>query len=86
MKQYVEISNLDTVWVEAPIFERDLSRLGGNVSATFTTPAYPDQEFKGVVLDIGAVIDEQTRASQSRLSIAKRRPRLAIGNASQCTS
>ena len=60
----LEISNLDTVWVEAPIFERDLSRLAGNVSATFTTPAYPDQEFKGVVLDIGAVIDEQTRASK----------------------
>jgi membrane fusion protein, heavy metal efflux system len=60
----VEISNLDMVWVEAPIFERDLSRLSGNVSATFTTPAYPDQEFKGVVLDIGAVIDEQTRASK----------------------
>ena len=60
----VEISNLDTVWVEAPIFERDLSRLAGNVSATFTTPAYPNQEFKGVVLDIGAVIDEQTRAAK----------------------
>jgi membrane fusion protein, heavy metal efflux system len=60
----VEISNLDTVWVEAPIFERDLSRLGGNVTATFTTPAYPEQEFKGTVLDIGAVIDEQTRATK----------------------
>lgn len=60
----IEINNLDTVWVEAPIFERDLSRLAGNVSATFTTPAYPDQEFKGVVLDIGAVIDEQRRASK----------------------
>lgn len=60
----VEISNLDTVWVEAPIFERDLSRLAGNVSATFTTPAYPDQEFKGTVLDIGAVIDEHTRAGK----------------------
>ena len=60
----VEISNLDTVWIEAPIFERDLSRLAGNVSATFTTPAYPDQEFQGVVLDIGAVIDEQTRATK----------------------
>jgi cobalt-zinc-cadmium efflux system membrane fusion protein len=60
----LEISNLDTVWVEAPIFERNLSRLAGNVSATFTTSAYPDQEFKGVVLDIGAVVDEQTRASK----------------------
>ena len=60
----VEISNLNTVWVEAPIFEQDLNRLGGSVSSTFTTPAYPDQEFKGVVLDIGAVVDEQTRASK----------------------
>ena len=60
----VEISNLDTVWVETPIFEKDLSRLSGNVSATFTTPAYPDQEFKGTVVDIGAVIEEQTRATK----------------------
>jgi RND family efflux transporter MFP subunit len=60
----VEISNLNSVWVEAPIFEKDLSRLAGNVSATFTTPAYPDQEFQGTVVDIGAVIDEQTRAAK----------------------
>ncbi len=60
----VEISNLNTVWVEAPVFEKDLSRLAGNVSATFTTPAYPDQEFNGTVVDIGAVIDEQTRATK----------------------
>lgn len=60
----VEISNLNTVWVEAPIFEKDLSRLAGNISATFTTPAYPDQEFNGTVVDIGAVIDEQTRATK----------------------
>src|SRR5918995_2117207 len=60
----VEITNLNTVWVEAPVFEKDLSRLAGNVSATFTTPAYPDQEFKGTVVDIGTVIDEQTRATK----------------------
>jgi RND family efflux transporter MFP subunit len=60
----VEISNLNTVWVEAPIFEKDLSRLAGNISVTFTTPAYPDQEFKGTVVDIGTVIDEQTRAAK----------------------
>lgn len=63
-EEIVEIINLDTVWVEVPIFERDLNRLAGNVSATFTTPAYPNQEFKGVVLDVGAVIDEQTRAAK----------------------
>ena len=75
----VEISNLDTVWVEAPIFERDLSRLGGSVTATFTTPAYPDQEFKGVVLDIGAVIDEQTRASKVIFQLANSGRALRLG-------
>lgn len=59
----LEISNLDTVWVEAPIFERDLNRLGGGAGATFTTAAYPDQEFRGSLVDIGAVINEQTRAA-----------------------
>lgn len=59
----LEISNLDTVWVEAPIFERDLNRLGGGAGATFTTAAYPGQEFRGSVVDFGAVIDERTRAA-----------------------
>src|SRR5688572_13486907 len=75
----LEISNLDTVWVEAPIFERDLSRLAGNVSATFTTPAYPNQEFQGVVLDIGAVIDEQTRASKATFQLPNDGPALRLG-------
>ena len=75
----VEISNLDTVWVEAPIFERDLNRLAGNVSATFTTPAYPNQEFKGVVLDVGAVIDEQTRAAKVIFQLANGGRALRLG-------
>ncbi|HYJ89118.1 MAG TPA: efflux RND transporter periplasmic adaptor subunit [Pyrinomonadaceae bacterium] len=75
----LEISNLDTVWVEVPIFERDLNRLGGNVSATFTTPAYPNQEFKGVVLDVGAVIDEQTRAAKVIFQLANGGRALRLG-------
>ena len=59
----LEISNLDTVWVEAPIFERDLNRLGGGAGAIFTTAAYPGQQFRGTVVDIGSVIDERTRAA-----------------------
>ncbi len=58
----IEISNLDVVYVEAPMFERDLNVLGATRTATFTTSAYP-QEFKGTILDLGATIDEQTRAA-----------------------
>ena len=58
----VEISNLDTVYVEAPIFERDLNALGTSRTATFKVSAY-EQEFKGTVLDFGSTIDETTRAA-----------------------
>jgi cobalt-zinc-cadmium efflux system membrane fusion protein len=75
----LEISNLDTVWIEAPIFERDLNRLGGNVTATFTTPAYPGHEFTGVVIDTGAVIDEKTRAATVTFQVQNHGRTLRIG-------
>jgi RND family efflux transporter MFP subunit len=59
----LEIVNLETIWIEAPIFERDLHHLAKGVRAVFTTPAYPGTEFSGAMVDIGAVIDEQTRAA-----------------------
>ena len=75
----VEISNLDEVWIEAPIFERDLNRLAGNVAATFTTAAYPGQEFRGVVVDTGAVIDERTRAATVVFQVPNSGRALRIG-------
>jgi len=75
----LEISNLDTVWVEAPIFERDLNRLGGGAGATFTTAAYPGQEFRGTVVDIGAVINEATRAATVVFQVANGGRALRIG-------
>ena len=75
----IEISNLDEVWIEAPIFERDLNRLAGNVAATFTTAAYPGQEFRGVVVDTGAVIDENTRAATVVFQVSNSGRALRIG-------
>ena len=61
-------------------FERDLNRLGGNVTATFTTAAYPGQEFRGVVVDTGAVIDEQTRAATVVFQVSNSGRALRIGD------
>src|SRR5262249_9122526 len=41
----IEIVALDKVWVEAPVFEKDLGRVRKGVSGTFTIAAYPDKEF-----------------------------------------
>ena len=60
----LEIVNMGTVWVEAPIFERDLGRLDENPRAAFTTPTFPGREFTSdVLVDSGSVIDAETRAA-----------------------
>ncbi|MFY9610849.1 MAG: efflux RND transporter periplasmic adaptor subunit, partial [Blastocatellia bacterium] len=78
-EQIVEIINLDTVWVEAPIFERDLSFLSRQAKPVFTTSAYPGVEFSGKILDIGAVINEQSRAATVTFEVPNRDRTLRIG-------
>ena len=65
--------------VEAPIFERDLSFLTRQAKPVFTTPAYPDSEFTGTIVDIGAVIDEQSRATTVTFEVPNRDRTLRIG-------
>jgi len=59
----LEIVNLEKVWVEAPLFERDLHRLTREIRPSFIAPALPGRLFQGSLVDVGAVIDEQTRAA-----------------------
>lgn len=75
----LEITNLDTVWVEAPIFERDLGLLSKNTRASFTTAAFPGQEFSGTVVDNGKVVDESRRAATVVFSVPNREHALRIG-------
>jgi len=75
----VEIVALDTVWVEAPIFEKDLGRLGRDVRAVFTTAAHPGKEFQGRVIDVGKVIDEQSRTAKAIFEVPNPSGQLSIG-------
>jgi cobalt-zinc-cadmium efflux system membrane fusion protein len=75
----VEIINLETVWVEAPIFERDLEKLSGRTRALFTTTAYPGTEFKGSIVDISPVIDPQKRTANVIFSVPNGGRPLRIG-------
>jgi membrane fusion protein, heavy metal efflux system len=75
----VEIVDLATVWVEAPIFEKDLGQLSRDVRAIFTTTAYPDREFQGRVIDVGKVIDEQSRTATAIFEVPNTSGELSIG-------
>jgi membrane fusion protein, heavy metal efflux system len=75
----LEIVSLDIVWVEAPIFEKDLGRLTKNMGATFSTAAFPDAEFHARLVDIGAVVDEQTRAAKAIFEVNNSTGNLRLG-------
>ncbi|MBL8206220.1 MAG: efflux RND transporter periplasmic adaptor subunit [Blastocatellia bacterium] len=75
----VEIVNLETIWVEAPIFERDLEKLRGRTRAVFTTTADPETELSGTVVDISPVIDAEKRTANVIFAVPNKGQRLRIG-------
>lgn len=75
----VEIVALGTVWVETPIFEKDLGRLNQQVEATFTTEAYPGREFHGKLVNIGSIVDERTRAAKAVFQVNNAAGELRLG-------
>ena len=75
----VEIVALDTVWVEAPIFEKDLGKLARQGRATFTTAAFPDKEHLGQLIHVSKVIDEQSRTAKAVFEVPNRSEELSIG-------
>jgi len=75
----LEIVALDRVWVEAPIFEKDLGRVKKDIGAIFTTAAYPDKEFQGRLVSIGSVVDEQSRAASAVFEVNNASGDLKLG-------
>ncbi|HYR84286.1 MAG TPA: efflux RND transporter periplasmic adaptor subunit [Terriglobia bacterium] len=75
----LEIVALDNVWVEAPIFEKDLGKLAKDVQAVFTTAAFPDKEFQGRLVSVNKVVDEQSRAAKAIFEVPNATGALSIG-------
>jgi RND family efflux transporter MFP subunit len=57
------MAGLETVWVEAHVHESDFGLLGRGRggSVEFTSPAYPDEVFRGEVLYTGDMVDPKSR-------------------------
>ncbi len=61
------IADLSRVWVQADIYEQDMSYVRPGQTATLVIDALPGESFKGTVNFIGPVIDERTRTVKARL-------------------
>lgn len=73
------IADLSSVWIEAAVFEQDLSvvRTGSPVSAEFT--AYPGRTFTGRVSFVWPTVDEASRSGRVRVAFANPRGELRPG-------
>ena len=75
-----KIADLDTVWVIANVFEKDLERVEVGQTAMVSVRAHPDRVFEGPVTWVAAVLDEKTRTMQARIEINNKDGHLKPGS------
>lgn len=68
-----------TFWFEADVFERDISKLVKVKHGNVTIDAVPGATFPGRLLDVGNLLDEQTRTLKARFEVSNPARRLKGG-------
>jgi cobalt-zinc-cadmium efflux system membrane fusion protein len=63
------ISDLSSVWVVCDVYENDLASVHIGDSAEITLNAFPDRVFKGMVSNIGAILDPSIRTAKVRIEV-----------------
>jgi RND family efflux transporter MFP subunit len=74
-----KIADLSVVWVEADVYEDEMSLVKVGNRATVTLDAYPDERFTGRVVYIYPFVDEKTRTNKVRYEFANPDGRLKPG-------
>jgi len=67
--QAFTISNMDTVWVLANVYQQDLPYVRVGDPVTILTDSYPGTEFHGKISYVAAAIDPTTRTMQARIDV-----------------
>lgn len=62
----VTIANLDTVWILADVYEKDISRVPSAAEVDVRVDAYPERTFKGKLTYVSDVLDPKSRSVKVR--------------------
>ncbi|MCZ6486459.1 MAG: efflux RND transporter periplasmic adaptor subunit [Acidobacteria bacterium] len=73
------IIDLSTVWVQAEVYEKDLSAFQNAQEALIVIQAYPDQVYRGRLQAFGSEIDPQSRTISVYYEIPNPDKKLKIG-------
>lgn len=71
-----KIIDISSVWIDANVFEKDLSRVKLGQGARVSVPAVPEVVFSGKVIFISSVVDPDTRTVKVRTEVSNRDGRL----------
>ncbi len=63
------LSDLDEVWVEANVYESELSKIQKGQQVSINTLAWPDTVFYGQIDHISSILDPTERVMKARISI-----------------
>jgi hypothetical protein len=74
-----KVANLDVVWVEANVYEQEISVARVGQPASVTLDAYPGETFRGRAIYVYPFVDENTRTVKVRFQFANPRGRLKPG-------
>lgn len=70
------VADLSQLWVKMDAYESDLLWLRYGQDVTFTTEAYPGEEFRGRIAFIDPVLDDKTRTVKVRVNVPNEDGRL----------
>lgn len=83
-RKLFHVVNLDTLWIEANVSEYDLARIQQAPGASYRLAAYPERIVPilpggGRLIDIGAVVDPDTRTVPIRYEVSNKDGMLRVG-------
>jgi membrane fusion protein, heavy metal efflux system len=64
-----KVLNISNVWADAQIYEKDLAKVSGKPTVTFSSSAYPNDTFAGNIIFTAQSVDEKTRTINVRASL-----------------
>jgi cobalt-zinc-cadmium efflux system membrane fusion protein len=72
------LANLSTVYIQAQVYEKDLSQVRVGQTASISVDSWPGEHLTGSVASIGDLIDTQTRTVAVRCQVANPGGRLKL--------
>lgn len=78
-KKLFTIVNINTLWVEAEIYETDIAKLQNVSNATVTAETYPGEYFDARLVNIGNVVDDVTRTVKVIFEVKNKNKLLKVG-------